>query len=76
MQDARDLDPEVRKERVKLVVSIVTAVGVTLLIGSTAASLLDPAREFSVFRSLVGAALGIAFIVGALFLLRYIKPKE
>jgi hypothetical protein len=76
MEDARDLDPEVRKERVKLLVGVLTAIGVTAFIGSTAAPLFDAARKYSLVRSLVGTAFGMACIVGGLPLLRYIKRKE
>ena len=74
--DLRHLDPEVRKERIKLVANGVNAFGVALLIGAIAAPFLDAARPVAIWRSLAGAGIGLALVVAAVGLLRYMKARE
>lgn len=74
--DLRHLDPDVRKERVKLVSNAFNALGLALVIGSTAAPIVDSARTLIFWRLAIGLAVGGILILAAYWLLRYIKPKE
>jgi uncharacterized membrane protein YraQ (UPF0718 family) len=74
--DLRHLDPEVRKERVKLAASGFNAIGLALLIGSWVAPIVDAARQADWIRSAIGSALGATCLVAAFVVLRYIKGKE
>jgi hypothetical protein len=74
--DLRHLDPEVRKERVKMVAGGLNALGIASIIGGVIAPLLDTARPFAALRSLVGLVLGVACVAGAIYLLRYMKRRE
>ena len=69
-------DPEVRKERVKLVSTGLNATGLALVIGSTVAPLLDPSRSVAPLRLVIGTIFGLGFILAALWLLRYMKRSE
>ncbi len=75
-RDLRHLDPEVRKERVKLAANVSNAVGLAFLIGSLVAPLVDPTRMIDLRRAGPGLVIGLAFILAAAFMLRYMKPKE
>lgn len=57
-QDLRHLDPEVRKERVKLGANGFSAVGLALLIGALVAPVVDPTPTFDVLRIASGILLG------------------
>ena len=74
--DLRHLDPEVRKERVKLAANAFNAVGLAFLIGSLVAPLVDPARLIDLRRAGPGFLIGIGLILAAVFVLRYMKVKE
>jgi hypothetical protein len=74
--DLRHLDPEVRKERVKLAANGINAVGLALFIGALVAPVVDATRSFDGSRIGLGILLGIACVVAAQFLLRYMKAKE
>lgn len=74
--DPRDRDPEVRKERVKLLIGALSAVGLALLIGSIVAPFIDPSRQIPIWRTFLGAIVGAAIVLAAAGLMRYIKPKE
>jgi uncharacterized membrane protein YraQ (UPF0718 family) len=74
--DLRHLDPEVRKERVKLVANGFNAIGLALLIGSWVAPIVDVTRQADWLRSAVGSALGAVCLVAAFVILRYMKGKE
>jgi len=73
--DPRDRDPEVRKERVKLLLGGLNATGVALLLGSTVAPFLDPARSMPLGRTVLGAIIAATLIFAA-WLMRYIKRKD
>lgn len=72
----RRTDPEVRKERVKLIASGLNAVGVAFVIGSLVAPLIDPTRAFDLSRMALGSLGGMSLVVAAIVVLRYIKPPE
>ncbi len=74
--DLRHLDPEVRKERVKLAANGMNALGLALLIGSLVAPIVDASRQPDGFRAMVGSVLGAICLVAAFVTLRYIKRKE
>lgn len=74
--DRRHLDPEVRKERVKLAANGLNALSLALLIGAIVAPIVDETRHANLAREAVGVALGLVGIVAALFVLRYMKSKE
>lgn len=74
--DLRHLDPDVRKERVKLVSNAFNALGLALVIGSTAAPIVDPGRTPILWRLATGLAVGGVLILAAYWVLRYVKPKE
>ncbi|MCF8506658.1 MAG: hypothetical protein K9G59_17255 [Caulobacter sp.] len=74
--DLRHLDPEVRKERVKLAANASNAFGLAFLIGSLVAPLVDPTRLIDLRRAVPGLLIGLAFILAATFALRYMKAKE
>lgn len=74
--DLRHLDPEVRKARVKLAANMANALGLAFLIGSLVAPLVDPARMLDPRRAAPGLLIGLAWIVAAVFILRYMKAKE
>ncbi len=74
--DLRHLDPEVRKERVKLAANTSNAFGLAFLIGSLVAPLVDPTRLIDLRRAVPGLLIGLVFILAATFVLRYMKPKE
>lgn len=74
--DLRHLDPEVRKERVKLAANVSNAVGLAFLIGSLVAPVVDPARMIDLRRAGPGFLIGLGFILAAVFILRYMKTKE
>jgi len=74
--DLRHLDPEVRKERVKLAANGMNALGLALLIGSLVAPIVDAARQADWFRAVVGSVLGLMCVVAAFVILRYMKRKE
>ncbi|MFZ4605822.1 MAG: hypothetical protein ACOYM5_06150 [Caulobacter sp.] len=76
VHDLRHLDPEVRKERVKLAANMANALGLAFLIGSLVAPLVDPARTLDPRRAVPGLLIGLACIVAAVFILRYMKVKE
>lgn len=72
----RRTDPEIRKERVKLLAGGLNAVGIALIIGTMVAPIIDPSRAFDLLRMLFGSTAGVGFVVAALTILRYIKPPE
>ena len=72
----RPPDAEIRRERVKLFCTALNAIGVAILIGSAVAPLVDPTRQTEPLRFATGVALGIGFVLAALWLLRYIKREE
>lgn len=74
--DLRHLDPEVRKERVKLLSNAVNALGVALMIGSLVAPFVDPARDVPLPRSALGVVVGAILVFAAFTLLRYMKRRE
>lgn len=74
--DLRHLDPEVRKERVKLAASGLNAFGLALLIGSVVAPIVDETRHANYSRELVGILLGAICLIAAFLILRYMKIKE
>lgn len=74
--DLRHLDPEVRKERVKLAATGLNAFGLALLIGSVVAPIVDETRHANVLRELVGILLGAISLIAAFLILRYMKIKE
>ena len=74
--DQRHLDPEVRNERVKLAANMSNALGLAFLIGSLVAPLVDPARMLDPRRAIPGLLIGLACIVAAVFIVRYMKAKE
>jgi hypothetical protein len=74
--DLRHLDPEVRKERVKLAANGMNALGLALLIGSLVAPIVDASRQPDGFRAMVGSVLGAICLVAAFVILRYMKRKE
>lgn len=74
--DLRHLDPEVRKERVKLAAAVANTFGLAFLIGSLVAPLVDPARTIDAGRAIPGFLIGVACIVAAAYILRYMKRKE
>lgn len=74
--DLRHLDPEVRKERVKLIAGGINALGLAMVIGSTAAPIVDPSRSLILWRLAIGLAVGSVLILAAYWLLRDMKPKE
>lgn len=76
VHDLRHLDPEVRKERVKLAANGVNAIGLSLLIGSLVAPIVDATRAADWFRSAIGALLGAICLVAAFAILRYMKRRE
>lgn len=76
VHDLRHLDPEVRKERVKLAANVPNTVGLAFLIGSLAAPMVDPARLIDLDRAVPGLLIGLCFILAAVFILRYMKTKE
>lgn len=75
-RDLRHLDPEVRKERVKLAANGLNAFGLALLIGSVVAPIVDETRHANFLRELVGIGLGATALVAAFLILRYMKSKE
>jgi hypothetical protein len=74
--DLRHLDPEVRKERVKLAANVSNAFGLAFVIGSVVAPLVDPTRMLDPRRAAPGLLIGFACILAAAFILRYMKAKE
>lgn len=74
--DLRHLDPEVRKERVKLAANGMNALGLALLIGSLVAPIVDASRQADWFRAMVGSVLGAICLVAAFVILRHMKRKE
>lgn len=74
--DQRHLDPEVRRERVKLAANGFNAVGLALLIGALVAPIVDVTRQADWLRSAAGSALGALCLVAAFVILRYMKSKE
>lgn len=76
VRDLRHLDPEVRKERVKLAANGFSAVGLALLIGSLVAPVVDPTRTFDGLRIASGILLGCAGLFAGQLVLRYMKARE
>ncbi len=76
LPDLRGRDPEVRKERVKLVANGLNAVGLAFLIGSLVAPLVDPTRRFEPVRMMVGMFVGVGLSFLASVVLRYMKRRE
>lgn len=74
--DLRHLDPEVRKERVKLAANGLNAIGLALLIGSIVAPIVDATRHVVLPRMVAGVWLGIVCVFAAFLIPRYIKAKE
>ena len=74
--DLRHLDPEVRRERVKLAASATSAFGLAFVIGSIVAPLSDPESVLDPRRAAPCLLIGFAFILAAVFILRYIRAKE
>lgn len=74
--DLRHLDPEVRKERVKLAANGINAVGLALLIGSLVAPIVDSTRDFDPLRIGFGLSFGGVLLFAAQMLLPYMKSKE
>jgi hypothetical protein len=74
--DLRHLDPEVRKERVKLAANGVSALGLALLIGSFVAPIVDSSRSFEPVRIGLGFLFGGGLLLAAQLILPYMKPKE
>lgn len=74
--DLRHLDPEVRKERVKLGATGLNALGLALFIGALVAPIVDSTRSFEASRVILGVILGIACIFASQTFLRYMKAKE
>ncbi len=52
------------------------ALGLAFLIGSLVAPLVDPARTIDPRHTVPGLLIGLACIVAAVFILRYMKAKE
>ncbi|MFZ5670932.1 MAG: hypothetical protein ACOY4K_15700 [Pseudomonadota bacterium] len=76
LRDLRHLDPEVRKERVKVAANAASAIGLALLIGSLVAPIVDATRPLQPGRASFGLAAGVFCLIAAAFILRYIKAKE
>lgn len=74
--DLRHLDPEVRKERVKLAANGLNAFGLALLIGAIVAPIVDPTRTFDGLRVGLSLGIGLACILAAGTILRYMRTKE
>jgi len=70
--DLRHRDPDVRKERIKLLANGLNATGVALIIGSTVAPIVDSTKHTDFGHVVLRVGSGALLVLAALGLLRYI----
>ncbi len=73
--DPRDADPEVRKERIKLLSAAANAFGLALFIGALVGPFVDPNRSIELWRTLSAITSGVGCVLFAFWVLRYMKSR-